>query len=53
MPGDSLIDVGLFIFMVPFALWGMFDAAEGLCNALDRFLEERKRRKRERKKLKG
>lgn len=52
MPSESLIDVGLFTFMVPFALWGMFNAAEGLYNALDHFLEERERRKRERKKVK-
>ena len=50
MPGESLIDVGLFTFMVPFALWGMLNAAGGLYNAIERFLEERKQRKRERKK---
>lgn len=44
-PDCTLVDLLIVVFLTPFLILGMDNAAEALWNAIERFLEERKQRK--------
>ena len=44
-PECTFIDLLIAVFLTPIFVCGMFDVAEALWNALERFLGERKQRR--------
>ena len=44
-PDCTLVDLLIVVFLTPFLIMGMDNAAEALWNAIERFLEERKQRR--------
>lgn len=51
-PDCTLVDLLIVVFLTPFLMLGMDNAAEALWNAIERFLEERKQRKQRRRRNK-
>lgn len=51
-PECTLVDLLIVVFLTPFLIIGMNDAAEALWNAIERFLEELKQWKQRRRRNK-